>query len=169
MSEDAAVIDLQSLTADVVAAYVSNNKISGEQLAGLISSTYRALSRVGAPVPAEPETPKPNKAAIKKSITPDHLTSFLDGGRYKSLKRHLTTQGFTPGEYRERFGLPNDYPMVASNYSAQRSQLAKSLGLGRKAAIAPPEPPAAESAPAPAKPARRGRGKAIAPDDETSS
>jgi predicted transcriptional regulator len=156
MSEDSAV-DLQTLTADIVAAYVSNNKISGEELASLIGSTYQALSTAGSPAaPAEPETPKPDKATVRKSVTPDYLTSFLDGRRYKSLKRHLTTAGLTPHEYRERYGLPSDYPMVAPNYSAQRSALAKTLGLGRKAAA--PEPAPAE----PAKPARRGRAKASA-------
>ena len=115
----------------------------------------RPLGSVGQPVAAaEPEAPKPDKAAIRKSMSPDFLTSFLDGRKYKSLKRHLSTKGMTPDEYRTRYGLPKDYPMVASNYSAQRSELARSLGLGRKAAapVAAPEPASTE---APAKRARR--------------
>jgi predicted transcriptional regulator len=168
MADDVAH-DLKSLTADIVTAYVSNNKVSGEDLSKLIEETYQALSSAGAPAPAEPEAPRPDKAAVKKSIHPDHLTSFLDGRRYKSLKRHLNTQGITPDEYRTRFGLPKDYPMVAPGYSAQRSALAKTLGLGRKAAA--PEPtPAAKPDPTPAKPTKAVRGrrsKAIKPEDET--
>ena len=178
MADDAA--DLQTLTADIVSAYVSNNKVSGEELSKLIGDTYQALSTAGTPEPTAPETPKPDKAAIRKSLHNDYLTSFIDGRPYKSLKRHLSTNGLTPGEYRERYGLPKDYPMVAPAYSAQRSELAKSLGLGRKAAAATPAPdvepapaaaaPAAEAetADAPAKkPARGRRSKAVKPEDET--
>jgi predicted transcriptional regulator len=157
---DASALDLQNLTADIVAAYVSNNKVSGDELASLIGSTYQALSTAGAPPPpAETEAPKPDKAAVRKSISPDYLTSFLDGRRYKSLKRHLTKAGLTPAEYKERYGLPSDYPMVAATYSAQRSALAKTTGLGRKSAAtaAEPVPPAP-----PAKTAKRGRPKAQA-------
>ena len=168
MSDALPAPDLQTLTADIVAAYVSNNTVSGEELANLIGSTYQALSQAGAPPVEEPQTPKPDKAAVKKSISPDHLTSFIDGRSYKSLKRHLTTQGLTPDEYRQRYGLARDYPMVAPNYSAQRSALAKSLGLGRKAAAAtaePAPPPPAEPAKSSSKPAKRG--KAIKAKDET--
>ena len=130
---DGNAINLTSLTAGIVAAYVTNNEVGAEELATLIGGTYQALSTASAPAaPSEPETPKPDKAAVRKSISPEHLTSFVDGRRYKSLKRHLSTQGLTPDDYRERYGLPKDYPMVAANYSAQRSELAKSLGLGRK-------------------------------------
>jgi predicted transcriptional regulator len=101
------------------------------------------------PVEIEPEAPKPSAAEIRKSRSPEYLTSFIDGRKYKSLKRHLTTNGLTPDEYRSRYGLPKDYPMVAEAYSAQRSALAKTLGLGRKAA-AEPEP----------EPAKKGRGRA---------
>ena len=108
------------------------------------------------------------------------MTSFIDGRSYKSLKRHLSTNGLTPDEYRERFGLPKDYPMVAPAYSAQRSELAKSIGLGRKAAATTPAPEAepAPAAAAPAaetetadtpdkKPTRGRRPKAEKPEDET--
>ena len=153
---DEASFDLSSLTADIVSAYVSNNKVEPGKLADVIADVHRALGSVGqAPAPVEPESPKPTTGEVRKSRTPDYLISFVDGRRYKSLKRHLSTHGMTPDEYRSRFGLPKDYPMVAESYSAQRSALAKTLGLGRKAAAAP------EPAPEPAKPKGRGRPKSV--------
>ena len=146
--------DLPTLTADIVSAYVSNNKVGTTELAALIADVHKALGSVGQPaVAAEPEAPKPDKAAIRKSMSSDFLTSFIDGRKYKSLKRHLSTKGLSPDEYRTRYGLPKDYPMVAPSYSAQRSELARSLGLGRKAAVPAP-------APEPEVPAKRGRRKA---------
>lgn len=134
--------ELVGLTADIVAAYVSNNKVGVEELGGLIASVHTALSGAGQPeTPAEPETPKPTPAQVRKSITPDALISFEDGKPYKTLKRHLTLRGLTMDQYREKYGLPKDYPSTAPNYSAQRSALAKSLGLGRKAAEQPAEAP----------------------------
>jgi predicted transcriptional regulator len=135
--------ELVSLTAEIVAAYVSNNKVGVEELGGLIASVHGALSGAGQPeAPAEPETPKATAAQVRKSITPDALISFEDGKPYKTLKRHLTLRGLTMDQYREKWGLPKDYPSTAPNYSAQRSALAKSLGLGRKAAEQPaPEAP----------------------------
>ncbi len=158
MADDAS-FDLSTLTADIVSAYVSNNKVQTSELASVIAQVHQALGSVGQPVvAAAPETPKPSAAEIRKSRTPEFLTSFVDGRKYKSLKRHLTTNGMTPDEYRSRFGLPKDYPMVAESYSAQRSALAKTLGLGRKAAAAEPEP-----APAPAAtPKKAGRPKKAA-------
>ena len=158
MADDAS-FDLSALTADIVSAYVSNNKVQTADLAGVISEVHRALGSVGQPVaPSQPETPKPTAAEVRKSRTPEFLTSFVDGRKYKSLKRHLTTNGMTPDEYRAKFGLPKDYPMVAESYSAQRSALAKTLGLGRKAA-----------APAPvevvAPPKKAGRPKAVKSQD----
>ncbi len=156
---DDASFDLSTLTADIVSAYVSNNKVQTSELAAVIAQVHQALGSVGQPVvPATPETPKPSAAEIRKSRTPEFLTSFVDGRKYKSLKRHLTTNGLTPDEYRTRFGLPKDYPMVAESYSAQRSALAKTLGLGRKAAAAEPEP---EPAPV-AAPKKAGRPKKAA-------
>ena len=152
MMADDASFDLSALTADIVSAYVSNNKVQTADLAAVISQVHQALGSVGQPVaPAQPETPKPTAAEVRKSRTPEFLTSFVDGRKYKSLKRHLTTNGMTPDEYRTRYGLPKDYPMVAESYSAQRSALAKTLGLGRKAA-APEVAP--EPAPAPKKAGR---------------
>ena len=152
---DDAGYDLSSLTADIVSAYVSNNKVEPNKLAEVIADVHRALGSVGQPAaPVEPEAPKPTTGEVRKSRTPDYLISFVDGRRYKSLKRHLSTHGMTPDEYRTKFGLPKDYPMVAESYSAQRSALAKTLGLGRKAAAAP------EPAPEPVKAKTRGRPKA---------
>jgi predicted transcriptional regulator len=136
------------LTADVVAAFVSNNSISATDLPGLIASVHAAITGLSAPAPA-PEAEKPVPAVpVKKSVTPDYLISLEDGKRYKSLKRHLGGRGLTPAEYRTKWGLPSDYPMVAANYAAQRSALAKSMGLGRK-----PSEPVVEAKP-------RGRRKA---------
>ena len=133
---------LSELTAVVVSAYVSNNKIASDELRALIASTHQALATAGQPAPSQPEMAKPDKAAVRKSIQPDHLVSFVDGRKYKSLKRHLSTHGMTGADYRERYGLPNDYPMVSANYSAQRSELAKRLGLGQKASSAGANKPA---------------------------
>ncbi len=158
MADDAA-FDLSTLTADIVSAYVSNNKVGPADLAGVIAEVHKALGSVGQPaVAVEPETPKPTAGEIRKSRTPEFLTSFIDGRKYKSLKRHLSSNGMTPDEYRTKYGLPKDYPMVAESYSAQRSALAKTLGLGRKAAAPAAEP---EAAPAPKK-ATRGKAKADA-------
>ncbi|WP_394891118.1 MucR family transcriptional regulator [Mesorhizobium sp. AaZ16] len=121
------------LTADVVAAYVSNNPVPAGELPKLIADVYTALGQVnGAAFPAEAEPQKP-AVSIKKSVTPDYIISLEDGRKFKSLKRHLKTgYGMTPDEYRAKWKLPSDYPMVAPNYAATRSTLAKSMGLGRK-------------------------------------
>jgi len=122
------------LTADVVAAHVGSNAISTTDLPGLIASIHSAMTGLTASAaPPEAEKPVP-RVSIKKSVTPDYLISLEDGQHYKSLKRHLSKRGLTPAEYRTKWGLPHDYPMVAPNYSAQRSEMAKSLGLGRKRA-----------------------------------
>ena len=140
--------------ADIVAAYVSNNSVRLSDLPELIGSVHAALVGLGKPAePAAEQVEKPTPAQIRKSITPDGLISFVDGKSYKTLKRHLTGHGLDFHAYRARYGLPSDYPSTAPNYSAQRSELAKTLGLGqqrRKAA----------SAPAPSeKPTGRGRSR----------
>ncbi len=153
--------EFTGFTADIVAAYVSNNSIKADELPALISQVHGALTGATTPKVEEPTKREP-AISVKKSITPDFLISLLDGKKYKSLKRHLSTNGMTPDEYRTEFGLPKDYPMVAANYSAQRSSLAKTLGLGRRAAnegateAAPAPEPVAEAAPA----KTRGRKKA---------
>jgi len=149
---------LVELTADIAAAYLSANTVPAAELPSLIQTIHAALSGVtsGAPAPAgEPQKPAIN---VKKSITPDFLISLEDGKKYKSLKRHLRTKyNMTPDDYRSKWGLPKDYPMVAPNYAAARSEMARSMGLGqggrgRKAAAKP----AAAAASAPAK---RGPGR----------
>ena len=126
--------DLLSLTSDIVAAHVSNNTVDVKDLPALIHQIYRTLSSVGPGAAAAIEPGKPVPAVpIKKSITPDYLVCLEDGKKLKMLKRHLkTAYGLSPEAYREKWGLPPDYPMVAPNYARQRSKLAKDIGLGRK-------------------------------------
>ena len=135
--------NLTELTASIVASYVETNKIAAADLPAIIKSTYAALS--DAIQPAAPETEavaKPTAAQIRKSITPDKLISFIDNRPYSLLKRHLTTHGLTPAAYRDRFGLPDNYPIVSASYAARRSELARSTGLGRKSVSEPVEPAA---------------------------
>ncbi len=151
--------DLMTMTADVVVAYVAANKIPSGDLAALISSVHSALASAEQPEQvAEAAPTKLTPAQIRKSVTPDALISFVDGRPYKSLKRHLSVNGLTPEEYREKFGLPRDYPMVAPAHSAHRSALAKQAGLGNSRAAPAPEPVVeAVPEPTPAPPAKRGR------------
>ena len=123
--------NLVSLASDIVSAFVANNSLARTELASLIASVHGALSGLGRPVAPEPERSAP-PVPIKKSVTPDYLISLEDGKQYKSLKRHLKGRGLTPEQYREKWGLPYDYPMVAPNYSKQRSELARQTGLGQK-------------------------------------
>ncbi|MCJ2097688.1 MucR family transcriptional regulator [Methylobacterium sp. E-046] len=125
--------DLVALTADIVSAYVSNNRVPPAEMAGLLSSVHAAVAGLGSPsAVVEPNSAKATPAQIRKSIKPDGLISFIDGKSYKTLKRHLTKNGMTIEDYRERYGLPRDYPSVAASYSESRSALAKSLGLGQQ-------------------------------------
>jgi Predicted transcriptional regulator len=123
---------LLALTSEIVSAHVANNTVAATDLPDLIRNVYGALS--GSHEVAEPEPVRPDPAVpIKKSITPDFLICLEDGKKLKMLKRHLSTAyDMTPDEYRERWGLPSDYPMVAPNYAKQRSALAKEIGLGTK-------------------------------------
>jgi predicted transcriptional regulator len=132
MSENASSIYIE-LAADIVSAYVSNNSVPTGDLPGLISEVHLALARVGnGAAEASAEAPKP-AIAIKKSITPDYIICLEDGKKFKSLKRHLRTQyNLTPEQYREKWGLAPDYPMVAPNYAKARSDLAKEMGLGQQ-------------------------------------
>jgi predicted transcriptional regulator len=124
--------ELLALTTDIVASHVSNNSVPVAELPHLIQQVYSALAVVGGVVQAIPERPKP-AVPIKKSITPDYIICLEDGKKLKMLKRHIKTRyDLTPDEYRERWGLPSDYPMVAPNYASQRSALAKKIGLGTK-------------------------------------
>ena len=126
--------NLIELTAEIVSAYVSNNDIDSGDLAALISDVHSALQRTGGAAEPEPEPLKP-AVTVRKSVTPDFIVCLEDGKRFKSLKRHLRTHyDLTPDEYREKWGLPSDYPMVAPNYAKARSNLAREMGLGQKRA-----------------------------------
>jgi len=131
---NAADNDLIDLSADIVCAYVSHNALSVTDLPKLIADVHtalRGLQSPAAPAPAEEQKPA---VAVRKSVAPDYIICLEDGKKFKSLKRHLRTHyNLSPEEYREKWGLPADYPMVAPNYSATRSRLAKDNGLGRKA------------------------------------
>ena len=122
---------LITLTSDIVAAHVSNNSVAVDELPALIKNVYGALSGLGA---AAQEEARPEPAvSIRASVKPDHLVCLEDGKKMKMLKRHLMTDhGLTPAEYRARWGLPADYPMVAPEYAEKRRDLAKKIGLGRK-------------------------------------
>jgi predicted transcriptional regulator len=126
---------LAEMTSEVVAAYVAQNHIQASELPNLIASVHAAFGGLGKPVePAvSAEPPKP-AVPVRKSITDDYLISLEDGRKLKSMKRYLAKLGMTPDEYRAKWGLPKDYPMVAPAYAAHRSALAKSLGLGRRGA-----------------------------------
>ncbi|QPC90169.1 MucR family transcriptional regulator [Mesorhizobium sp. INR15] len=142
-------IDLLELTAHIVSAYVEKNRLPAAGLGDLIASVAASISGLGQPVVPEavPLVPAVNP---KKSVTPDFIICLEDGKKFKSLKRHLGVHfGLTPDAYRAKWGLPSDYPMVAPNYAASRSLLAKSIGLGRKAA-----PKAPVKAPAKARKAK---------------
>jgi MucR family transcriptional regulator, transcriptional regulator of exopolysaccharide biosynthesis len=121
------------LTAQIVSAYVSNNSVPAADIPALINQVHAALTRVLAgqvEAPAEPLRPA---VSIKKSVTPEYIVCLEDGKKFKSLKRHLRTQyNMTPEQYRDKWGLTPDYPMVAPNYAAARSQLAKQMGLGQQ-------------------------------------
>jgi predicted transcriptional regulator len=141
---DATNLDnLVELAADVVAAYVSNNTVTMADLPSLIAQVHKALVATASgsvEKPVEAQTPA---VSIKKSIHPDYIVCLEDGKKFKSLKRHLRTKyDLSPEDYRAKWGLPADYPMVAPNYAAARSELAKSMGLGqqRRKAVAAPQP-----------------------------
>ena len=123
---------LAELTAEVVAAYVSNNVVQTSDLPSLIAEVHTALRSTSGAEPAPAEKPKP-AVPIRKSVHRDYIICLEDGMKFKSLKRHLMTyHGLTPDEYREKWGLPADYPMVAPAYAEARSRLAKEMGLGQK-------------------------------------
>ena len=135
MAENSAETSYIQLTAKIVSAYVSNNTVSSAEIPALIGQVYAALTRVsngGGPVAAPAEPLKP-AVPIKRSITAEYIVCLEDGKKFKSLKRHLRTQyDMTPDQYRAKWSLPPDYPMVAPNYAAARSQLAKQMGLGQQ-------------------------------------
>lgn len=148
-NDEAQNSDLIILTASVAVSYVANNRVSTTEISDLIASIHASLGSLGtAPVAAPGPVAQVPAVSIKKSVTPDYLICLEDGKHFKSMKRHLMTKfGMTPDDYRHKWGLPSDYPMVAAGYAAKRSELALSLGLGRKKVE-----PIAE--PVPEKPAR---------------
>ena len=119
------------LAAEIVSAYVSKNVVLPSDLPSLIASIQAALTGTPQAQVEQPETAPTPAVPIKKSITPDHIICLEDGKPFQSLKRHLGTLGLTPETYREKWGLPSDYPMVAANYTKRRSEIAKGIGLGR--------------------------------------
>lgn len=125
--------DVLRMTVDVVSAYLSNNQVATPQISDLINNVFSTLVSLEETQPeTSTEQPKP-AASIKKSVTPDYIICLEDGKKLKMLKRHLrTTYNMTPEEYRAKWNLPPDYPMVAPNYARQRSDFAKKIGLGRK-------------------------------------
>ncbi|HLN22715.1 MAG TPA: MucR family transcriptional regulator [Patescibacteria group bacterium] len=142
--------DILRMAVDVVAAYVSKNPLPAGQIPEVINTVYSSLSQIDNHAPeVKPEAPRP-AVPVKKSVTPDYIICLEDGKKLKMLKRHLrTTYNMTPDDYRAKWALPPDYPMVAPNYAAQRSEFAKKIGLGRKAVEVIPEE----------KPVRRPRAK----------
>ncbi len=135
MNEDD-VRALTEITASVVGAYLTHNKVGATELSALISSTYAALAQTAAPLAAEAVAPEHESAvSVRKSLaSPEYIISMIDGEPSRVMRRHLTTHGLLPDEYRARYDLPADYPIVAPAYAAKRSEMAKSLGLGRKKA-----------------------------------
>ena len=135
MADNSSNMDVLGLTAQIVSAHVSHNSVTPEGLAPLIQDVYRTLSGVGT-TPAQVARPEP-AVPVKKSVFADHIVCLEDGRKLKMLKRHLkTAYNMTPEGYRERWGLPPDYPMVAPNYARHRSSLAKKIGLGTKPRVA---------------------------------
>jgi predicted transcriptional regulator len=131
MADTAGSNPVLSLTAQIVSAHVSNNAVASDALPSLIQDVFRTLSGIGTEV-VEAERPQP-AVPIKRSVFPDHIICLEDGKKLKMLKRHLkTAYNMTPEQYRERWGLPSEYPMVAPNYAERRSVLAKEIGLGTK-------------------------------------
>jgi len=126
--------ELLSLTTEIVAAHVSNNTVSSTELPDLIRLVYSSLSSQGVEIKEEPQEKLTPAVPVKKSVTPEYIICLEDGKKLKMLKRHLkTAYDMTPEEYRDRWQLPPDYPMVAPNYAKQRSKLAKQIGLGTRA------------------------------------
>jgi predicted transcriptional regulator len=125
---------LLSLTSDIVSAYVSKNPLPRATLPELIGQIHQSLKVLATGEKIEPAVPLVPAVPIKKSVTPDYIISLEDGRKFQSMKRYLGVRGMTPADYRSKWGLPADYPMVAPNYTARRSEMAKRLGLGRKKA-----------------------------------
>jgi predicted transcriptional regulator len=150
---------LIEMTTEIVANYVNGNKMSAAELPALIKTVHQALSTVDAPAAdTAPDVEKLTSAQIRKSIKPEGIVSFEDGKTYQTLKRHLSGRGMTIADYKAKWGLPHDYPTTSPNYSAKRSEMAKSLGLGQGGRVAK----TTEAAPAKPAPTKKGKAKAKA-------
>jgi len=133
MAENSGESRYLQLTADIVSAYVSHNSVASGDISNLIGQVYSALMRISSGQVTAPSEPLKPAVPVKRSITAEYIVCLEDGKKFKSLKRHLRTQyEMTPEQYREKWSLPADYPMVAPNYAAARSQLAKQMGLGQQ-------------------------------------
>jgi predicted transcriptional regulator len=133
METEAQRHELVELTAEIVSAYVSNNPLQTGELPSIISDVHASLIKIAAGEPEEKAEPLKPAVSVRKSVTPDYIICLEDGKKFKSLKRHLRTHyDLSPEEYREKWGLPTDYPMVAPSYAAARSRLAKEMGLGQR-------------------------------------
>ena len=133
MAENSGDSSFIQLTANIVSAFVSNNTVASAEIPSLIGQVYSALMRVSSGQVASPAEPLKPAVPVKRSVSAEYIVCLEDGKKFKSLKRHLRTQyEMTPERYREKWGLPPDYPMVAPNYAAARSQLAKQMGLGQQ-------------------------------------
>jgi predicted transcriptional regulator len=130
---DVETLDLKVLTAEIVGAHIANNSVSASDVPGLIKAVHDALAGLGQEPVAQPEQAQKPAVSIKQSVKPDYIVCLEDGARMKTLKRYLQTKyNMTPAEYRNKWGLPADYPMTAPNYSEHRRALAKAIGLGNK-------------------------------------
>jgi predicted transcriptional regulator len=133
MAENSGESSYIELTAQIVSAYVGNNSVPSAEIANLIGQVHAALKRVSGGQLAAPAEPVKPAVPVKRSISSDYIVCLEDGKKFKSLKRHLRSRyNMTPEQYRDKWGLPPDYPMVAPNYAAARSQLAKQMGLGQQ-------------------------------------
>ena len=138
MTEDKTQIvprqDILRMVADITAAYVGQNKVDDSQVLGIITTVFKTMDRLSTSASELVEKPKKPAVSVRRSVLPDFIVCLEDGRKMKMLKRHLrTAYNLSPDEYRSRWGLPADYPMVAPNYAKRRSQFAKKIGLGRKA------------------------------------
>ncbi len=149
MSEQPNAPNYIELAADLVSAFVSNNSVPAAELPALIGTVHQALNTLASGSTQQPaEEPKAPAVPIKRSVQPDYIVCLEDGKRFKSLKRHLrTVYDLTPDQYRAKWGLPSDYPMVAPNYAAARSELAKQMGLGARRRMTPEPEPVQPAAP----------------------
>ncbi|MBL0403822.1 MucR family transcriptional regulator [Microvirga aerilata] len=169
MSKSVASQDYIELAADIVSAYVSNNSVPAADLPALLQSIYAALTKTVQGQEEEPKAELMPAVSVRKSLTPDYIVCLEDGKKFKSLKRHLrTTYDMTPEQYRAKWSLPSDYPMVAPNYAKARSELAKTMGLGQQRRKSKALTEAAANDGAPAKP-KRAAAKAAATSDEVTA